>query len=108
MIAVGPRACWSERLMRFCQSMSVFSSADSLCPTEQALWLDQQDDDEHEERSDELELGRDHNRRHLDEHSDDEGSDHGAPDRPQAAQDHGGEDEQQDLEADLVVPTLGQ
>ena len=59
MTAVGPSACWRERLMMLCEVHVVsLPSADPLGLAEQALWPDQQHDDEHEQRADELELRR--------------------------------------------------
>ena len=74
-IAVGPRPCWSAR-PKFGSSPWFFSSADPLRPAQDALWAEQQDDDQHGQGADVLELRRDESG-HLDEQADDEAADEG-------------------------------
>src|SRR3954452_10396137 len=102
--ATGPRPCWRAWLKIPCQSMVPSRLlTDPLGLAEQALRPDQQYDDEDDERPDELELGRDEQCRHLDEEADDQRAHDGAPRGPESSEDRRREDQQQDLEAQLVV-----
>src|SRR3954470_17231146 len=80
--------------------------ADAFRPAQEALWSEDEDDDEHEQSRDVLQLSRYDDGRDLDQDADDEAAGQGTPDRSQPAQRDRGEDEQQHLEARLEVVTL--
>src|SRR3954453_19327424 len=100
--ATGPRPCWRAWLKIECQSIPVLLT-DPLGLAEQTLRPDQQDDDQHDQRADELELGRHEEGRDLDEHPDDQCAHDRAPGGAEPTQHRGGEHQQQDLEAQLEV-----
>src|SRR3954454_2175184 len=104
--ATGPKPCWRAWLKMACQS-TVCLLTDPLGLAEQPLGPDQQNDDEYDERTDEFQFGRDDQHGDLDEQTDDQGADDRAPRGAEPAEDGGGEYQQQDLESDLVVETLG-
>src|SRR4051794_18311578 len=80
--------------------------ADSLSPAEQALGPHQQDEDEDEERRGVLEVAGDHQGRELHHQPDDQGADQRPEGRAQAAQRHGGEEQEQDLQAGVPLDAV--
>src|SRR5690349_24509378 len=79
--------------------MSGSSLSDSLAATEDSLRSEQQHQDQHDQRADVLHVGRQPQRRQLDEEADDEGAHECAERGAQAAEGDRGEDEEEDLEA---------
>src|SRR6478752_7288657 len=96
-------ACCRESPSRVTKSMSFSLLPDPLSPTEDALRTDQQHQDQHDQCTHVLELRRDEQRRDLDEDADHEGADAGAVDRAEATEGDRCEDQEQGLEAELVV-----
>src|SRR3954468_2340113 len=74
--------------------MSDIASADPSPGTQDALGLENEDDDQQEQASDVLHVTGDDEGGHLHEHTDDEAADEGAVGRAQAAQGDPGEHEQ--------------
>src|SRR4051794_24343032 len=103
--ATGPSPCCRLWLKIAFQSTSCLLT-DPLGLAEEALGPDQQNDDEYDEGADELELGGNEQRRHLDEQADDHGTHDGAPCGAETAEHRGRKDQQQELEPELVVESL--
>src|SRR3954453_8606961 len=74
-------------------------SADPGPAAQDALGPDDEDDDQEEQTSDVLDVVRDDQGGHLDEHTDDDAADQGAVGRAEPAQGDPGEHEQQQPEA---------
>src|SRR3954447_10749940 len=101
-IASGPNAACPPFRKIPPQSMS----ADPFCATEDALGTDEEDEDQHSERSYVLELRRHPHRRHVHEEADDEAAEQCAVGRAEPAEGDGGEQQEQQARALLEVDVL--
>src|SRR3954464_9141078 len=101
-MASGPNAACPPLRKIPPQSMS----ADPLRPSEDALGTDEEDEDQHGERSYVLQLGGHPHRGHVHEETDDEAAEQCAVGSAEPAERDGGEEEQEQPRALLEVDVL--
>src|SRR4051812_28594598 len=83
-------------------------SSDAFLGAEQTLWPHEQNDDEDDERGGELVVGAPEEPTHLWDHTDHERADDGTGRRAEPAEDDGGEQGQEQREADVELHVVRQ
>src|SRR3954451_7332320 len=103
---VGEIASPSASQMKLKFMVPSLPSAHPLLPAQDALGPEEEDQDQHHQRRRVLQVLREHERREVHEHAQHDRADEGAECGAEAAERHGGEDQQQDRAAGVPSQRL--